>query len=70
MQVETGAIARFESRDDAEKAGYTLALTDEQATALLSMTRKERRRWANEAIRVSNLRRMKTLRASADEEEE
>lgn len=68
MQVETGAIAQFETRDDAEKAGYTLALTDEQATVLLSMTRQERRRWANEAIRVSNLRRMKALR-STDEEE-
>ena len=56
MDPNSGAIAQFETRDDAESAGYTLALTAEQATVLLSMTRVERKKWAAKAVRVSSLR--------------
>ncbi len=58
MNVDTGAIAQFENAADAEAAGYALQLTKEQAKHLLSMTRRERREWANKSVRAKNLARL------------
>ena len=57
MNTDTGAIASFETKSDAIEAGYTLALTPEQANVLLKMSRSQRREWAKTVIRQSNLKR-------------
>ena len=51
MNPDTGAIARFETQQDADSAGYTLPLTDEQAQELQPMNRQQRRAWAAEQRR-------------------
>jgi hypothetical protein len=57
MQEQTGAIARFETDDDAKAAGYELPLTDQQAAKLSDMNRHDRRKWAaKERARQSALR--------------
>lgn len=46
MNPETGAIAHFESDEDAEKAGHTVKLSKSEARYLLTFqgeNRKERR---------------------------
>lgn len=42
MNPDTGAIASFETDEDAAKAGYTVKLTDELAGKLSKMPRGER----------------------------
>ena len=44
MNTSTGAIASFETVLDAIAAGFTKALTDEQARELLQLDRMERQR--------------------------
>ncbi len=56
MNPDTGAIAQFETKKDAEAAGHTVQLTPEQAAMLLPMTRTERREWARRQIRTSKLK--------------
>lgn len=51
MNPDTGAIARFETQQDAEEAGYTQPLTDEQVQQLSPMNRQQRRAWAAEQRR-------------------
>lgn len=51
MNPDTGAIARFETQQDAEQAGYTEPLTDEQVQLLTPMNRQQRRAWAAEQRR-------------------
>jgi len=46
MNPDTGAIARFELQQDAEEAGYTQPLTEEQVQTLTPMNRQQRRAWA------------------------
>ncbi len=46
MHKETGAVATFETKADADAAGYTLPLTKEQHDMALYMNRKQRRQWA------------------------
>jgi hypothetical protein len=46
MNPDTGAIARFETQQDAEEAGYTQPLTDAQVQELQPMNRQQRRAWA------------------------
>jgi hypothetical protein len=48
MNPDTGAIARFETEQDAREAGYTQPLTEEQVTMLQPMNRQQRRAWAAE----------------------
>jgi hypothetical protein len=42
MDTRTGAIARFETREDALRAGHELQLTDEKAEQLLPLDRAAR----------------------------
>ena len=45
MNPETGAIAKFDSKEDAKAAGYTEELTDKEAKLLSGMNRHDRRAW-------------------------
>lgn len=45
MNQETGAIAEFETPEDAKAAGYTVSLTPELAARLRMMPREERKAW-------------------------
>jgi hypothetical protein len=45
MNPDTGAIAQFETKEDAIKAGFTVSLTKEQHGLLAGMNRKQRRAW-------------------------
>lgn len=51
MNPETGAIAKFETKEDAELAGYTVQLTKKETRMLANMNRHERRKWAAEQRR-------------------
>lgn len=42
MDMKTGAIAQFETEEDAEKAGYTEKLTKEQFRKFRGMNRHDR----------------------------
>jgi hypothetical protein len=46
MNTETGALAKFETDEDAKAAGYELPLTEEQYRELAPMNRHQRRAWA------------------------
>lgn len=46
MHKETGAIATFELKADADAAGYTVPLSRDQHDMALHMNRKQRRAWA------------------------
>ena len=46
MNTETGAIAQFETEEDAQDAGFNLKLTDAQAKELTGLSRQQRREWA------------------------
>lgn len=48
MHEQSGAIAVFETNDDAKAAGHTMPLTDKEAALLSGMNRHERRKWAAE----------------------
>lgn len=48
MHEQTGAIATFETDEDAKQAGYTMPLTDSQRAKLSQLNRHERRKWAAE----------------------
>jgi len=45
MNPESGAIAVFERKADAKKAGFTLPLTKKDVSLVQSMNRKQRRAW-------------------------
>lgn len=45
MNPDTGAIAQFETEEDAKESGYTVSLTKEQAGELAGMNRHKRRAW-------------------------
>ena len=45
MNPDTGAIAHFETEEDARLAGFTESLTAEQAGELAGMNRQQRRAW-------------------------
>ena len=47
MNPETGAIARFERRSDARKAGYTIPLSEPDVRLLVGLTRRKRIAAAN-----------------------
>lgn len=42
MNPDTGAIAEFETEDDARQAGYTVPLTREQAVQFKGLNRHQR----------------------------
>jgi hypothetical protein len=42
MNPDTGAIATFETDEDAKEAGFTVPLSKSQATTCLAMHRQER----------------------------
>lgn len=71
MDTRTGAIAQFETDEDAQIAGHDLKLTEAQAKELSGMTRQQRREWArnnaNEATKeIARLRaRVAELEAQA-----
>lgn len=46
MNPNSGAIATFETKGDAKKAGHTVELSKEEALELGPMNRKQRRAWA------------------------
>ena len=46
MHKETGAVATFETKADADAAGYTVPLSPDQRDMALFMNRKQRRQWA------------------------
>jgi hypothetical protein len=46
MHKETGAVATFETKADADAAGYTVPLSKDQHDMALHMNRKQRRAWA------------------------
>lgn len=50
MNTDTGAIAQFETEQDAADAGHDLMLTKDQAVSLLQMSRSERRAWAKKVM--------------------
>lgn len=45
MNPDTGAIAKFETDEDAKKAGFTEKLTESEAQLLATMNRRDRRAW-------------------------
>jgi hypothetical protein len=51
MDPKSGAIAHFETEEDAKKAGYTVLLENAAAEKLLPMNRHDRRKWAAEQRR-------------------
>lgn len=59
MNPDTGSIARFETEEDARRAGYTVPLTDDQANKLAGMSRSERRRQARLLMRRATKARAK-----------
>ena len=54
MNPDTGAIAHFETEEDAKKAGHTVQLSDAEATKLYSTNRKMRR------AKLAEMRRKKS----------
>lgn len=46
MNPDSGAIAQFERKSDAKKAGFTILLTKKEASLAQGMNRKQRRAWA------------------------
>jgi hypothetical protein len=46
MNPDSGAVALFEKKSDAKKAGFTVPLTKKEATMAQHMNRKQRRAWA------------------------
>ena len=56
MDPKSGAIARFENKQDAKAAGYVTQLGEKEAKLLLMMNRKERR------AELSRLRRKGRLK--------
>ena len=48
MSPDTGAIAKFETEEDAELAGYTESLTDDEAKLLAPMNRHDSRAWLSQ----------------------
>lgn len=59
MNPDTGAIARFETREDAELAGYSVQLSKAEARALKPMTREERKAWATAYRKADKVTRNK-----------
>lgn len=51
MNPNTGAIACFETRFDAEEAGFTDFIPEPELPRVQSMSRHERRKWAAEQRR-------------------
>ncbi|HKY40700.1 MAG TPA: hypothetical protein VJN18_32420 [Polyangiaceae bacterium] len=49
MDPKTGAIAHFEKESDAVRAGFTKALTKDEAKELGPMNRKARRAWVSKS---------------------
>ncbi len=47
MHPQSGAIATFETEEDALKAMFTEKLTPEEFQTVQPMNRKERRKWAS-----------------------
>jgi hypothetical protein len=45
MNPDTGAIAQFETDEDAQDAGFTEPLNDKEARLLAGMNRHDRRAW-------------------------
>lgn len=61
MHKQTGAIAHFETDEDAKRAGYTVPLNEAQRKETWGMNRAERRKWAREeAARQKRERRAGT----------
>lgn len=58
MNSKTGAIALFETAEDARRAGFDVPLTDEQVAALGSMERQTRLR---EAERLAGVKQPEFL---------
>lgn len=54
MNTETGAIAQFETEEDAQDAGFNLKLTDAQAKELTGLSRQQRREWARNNANDAN----------------
>lgn len=52
MNKNTGAIAIFETDEDARKAGHTVKLSEAEFDMLKPMNRKERRAWASKSRRA------------------
>ena len=46
MHMQTGAIAHFETDEDARKAGHKLKLSPQQVTEVAPLPRPERVAWA------------------------
>lgn len=46
MHSETFEISKFDSAEEAKKAGHTIPLTDKQAAMLSEKNRSQRRAWA------------------------
>jgi len=46
VNPDTGAIAHFEWDEDAEQAGYTVKLHEDQLEMVAPMNRHDRRQWA------------------------
>ncbi len=46
MNPNAGAVAVFETKTDAKKAGFTVSLTKKEASMAAHMNRKQRRAWA------------------------
>lgn len=52
MNPDSGAVAQFERKADAEKAGFTIPLTKKEASLASHMNRKQRRAWAAQQRRA------------------
>lgn len=58
MNPNTGAIAAFETEEDARKAGFTMGLSPEQIQALMGLDRPER-------LRVMNAQQLEPIQSDA-----
>lgn len=62
MHEPTGAIATFETKEDAKMAGFELELTEQQRAKLSQLNRHERRKWAAEERARQSAERHKNKR--------
>lgn len=62
MNSNTGAIAQFETRQDAKLAGFDVPLTPEQYDETFAMPRRQRRAWIAEQKKQTALRQARRFK--------
>lgn len=69
MNPDIGAIAHFETEEDAKKAGYTIPLTKELAGKLQQMPRQDRLKLISNDVRhIADLHPLAQLAGMTDDD--